>query len=328
VLTLSDEKATLKIEAASGRLLLYEQRSDDGKFPVRLFTRPGAFDRARAEVAAMSQHCQESLAPQRPVSSSFAYLAGDDFLLNFFLECYGLPPMNPEQRETLHAARNLIELGALAPLDALFAEWMDEPTAKFDVPDRAADAAAFMKFNFMRLGSIFALPRSDRYFRRGTWPWTVWRETWFVLAGEPKYAAEELQRLASSEECGPLFYLVTARIVKLRNSAGAKVVARMGLQALTPERFRRDVQVLMDKETVTGRALLHAFEALRTMTDDDARRTGQRLLNRPELLLELVRQLRAHPQVPTDVLAPQLLSAAWDQGLKEAVTDELRKLAE
>jgi hypothetical protein len=148
------------------------------------------------------------------------------------------------------------------------------------------------------------------------------------MAGESQYTVSELNRLSTRDDCGPLFHLVTAKLTQWRKPAAAQILAKMGLKSLTRERFRSDVEVLLDKRTITGRALLHVFDELRKLNDEETRLLGQHFLEQPETLLELVQPLRAHRDVPSEILLPKLLDLAWETGLKGPIEQEFRKLAD
>ncbi len=120
------------------------------------------------------------------------------------------------------------------------------------------------------LGSLAAatLAEADSLFRRGSWPWTVLRETILALEGSSTYTAESLQRLRESEDIGPVGCAAIAAVLSKASITEARVFARKGMGLLTPEAFGRDYECLLATNTTAGETLRNVLAAVTALTPE------------------------------------------------------------
>jgi hypothetical protein len=115
---------------------------------------------------------------------------------------------------------------------------------------------------YRRILAYFAIPMADKLFPRDSWPWTVWRESAFMLTGEssynPAYTLAELARLVRSDNLGPLGCWVLVELFSSvdRTQTFTEPLARLGLTKLDRGAFRADCEQLFCKvwPTVTRMA--------------------------------------------------------------------------
>jgi hypothetical protein len=162
-------------------------------------------------------------------------------------------------------------------------------------------------------------------------PWTLSRETAFLLAGKGMYAQRELNGLLNSPTTGPLSGLYAAGLFKFINADVSRRFARTSL-ARTDVRFlRRDLQWLLSPDCLARTPLLDTADALRELKPEEIRAlAGLITEDEPQresisAALSLPRSQRDHPLA--EVL-PTTLEALWDAWLKQRVERWLQQLSE
>jgi hypothetical protein len=105
--------------------------------------------------------------------------------------------------------------------------------------------------------------------------------------------------------------------------AVAAALARQGQQRLTAEAFHQDCRPLLAvlDECGLDRCVV---AVLRIITDDEARRFGETLVQDPRFLLPLIQDLRGRQSDDAAVAAlPEALDRWWKESLHEAVSSAL-----
>jgi hypothetical protein len=166
----------------------------------------------------------------------------------------------------------------------------------------------------------------------GSWPWSVFREFVFTLAGQGKYTATELQALLNSEDLGPLGCGAIASILSSINAGMAEEFARKGLKQLSAEKLQKDFGVLLEPEAGLGHLLGASLRLLAQIRDQDlSSLTIAMGIYSSNALAMVVKQLRPDTNVsPAIALAP-LVQDQWELWLKSylggALTNLLQKVA-
>lgn len=211
--------------------------------------------------------------------------------------------------------------GGFEEADALLAAALEErddaePLAIPHEPGSPADPL----MQAGKLAAVTAWRRIEGACGRQTWLASLMRLAALAAARDPA-TLEELAAFMQSGEAGPIAYLTAATGVPIPLMAAS--FARRGEERLSTSAFRSDCAVVL--------AFLHGFRfdrslavVLRTLTDDDARLLGAMAIGDPEILLPLVRDLRAHPTEPAATAAlPESLDRWWEASLGKAVATAL-----
>ena len=169
---------------------------------------------------------------------------------------------------------------------------------------------------------------TNDFFAQGSWPWTLSRETVFILGGMGKYSLAELGKIYESEETGPLGYLTSAKVLSQISPRFGGAFASKGLSRMSVEAFRKDVRVLLEGDSKLARCLIETAEAL--MGLDDAECDALLLVFDDEQAKVIGRSidiLRKDKSTPVKEAIPAACDELWREFLKEEVEAALRKLA-
>ena len=165
-------------------------------------------------------------------------------------------------------------------------------------------------------------------FAQGSWPWTLSRETVFILGGMGKYSLAELGKIYESEETGPLGYLTTAKVLSRLSPRLSGAFAAKGLSRMSVEAFRNDVRVLLEGDSKLARCLIETAQALRDL--DDAERDALLLVfdaEYAEVVGRSIDMLRKDKSIPIKEAIPGACDELWREFLQKRVEAALRKLA-
>jgi len=314
---------TLKINPATGEPISFEFAPPGDKSPsVRVEPRSGVFDeRLRALVA-----------PADPTATTTSYGPFVTGVVGLLIEDVLVPALAGKRGaadgiEPLVSAWRKLATRHLAPALEQWGTVSEAPVdEKFVIPGASHDASslgpmAALGFMFAK----FATPRLPP----GTWPWTVVRETAFVLMNRQKHLRHELVRLYRSEDIGPIAYLTGATLLGLVDRERAGILARRGLERLTTADFRNDLAPF--RPSPGNRLARFAAQVLRGLRDlDDAEIDAVAGVLGPKDGPFFARAVRAvqkaeKDQPPLDVLAP-ILDEYWEAVLRARVEAALRRL--
>jgi hypothetical protein len=169
---------------------------------------------------------------------------------------------------------------------------------------------------------------TNDFFAQGSWPWTLSRETVFILGGMGKYSLAELGKIYESEETGPLGYLATAKVLSRLSPRLGGAFAAKGLSRMSVEAFRKDVRVLLEGDSKLARCLIETAEALRGL--DDNERDALLLIfdaEQAEVIGRSIDILRKDKSTPVKEVIPGACDELWREFLQKRVEAALRKLA-
>jgi len=324
VLTLTFEGGSVAVDSNTGRLIQLRARKDQERADVGF--RPDALNEAVARLRQQQATSPNLYQADRPLSS-LAMLLADEELIRSWLEkaAQAQPAWQLDQIDLapLRLLRRLVELDALAPLDAWILKPAPKDERKFDIPaDDGPDSW------IAKLAAV-SLPWADEFFPRETWPWIVWRETALTVAGHGKFTSEELRREFYSNESGPVCHLAISSLLKTVRPPLSGLFAARGLTLTDVAHFRNDYGSLLDTNTLAGQSLMRAGEILRQLEAEEVAELSKPF---PELVRNsietLAAQLRERRDQPIHAALPNALDASWNGGWADVVAEQLRALAD
>jgi TPR repeat protein len=284
VLTLSQTEdgnsQKLRVDATTGRLLQATVASDQTNgFVMAIRSEEGALARLFKEIAATTAEHPNHYTAKRGLASLVLFIARDAFapqlterVLSWFDD--GSTPQESSEGAVVASRQIQTKLGlirevlaqpnldaALDPLKQLFAARPDEDaTENFVVP--VGESMAGSHANPMAAICAWVLHSSDSWFPRDSWPWVLLRESAFTVAGQPKYAEGELDKLMKSKSVGPVGYLATAYLLGRIDPKLARTFAQRGLTQLNLEDFHQDYRLLSRTNSISGDLAANALGLL------------------------------------------------------------------
>jgi hypothetical protein len=313
---------TFRFEGETGRLI--ELRGVRDGTAARVTLEPGALARELKSLDEATHRAGGAGAAAGDGDGDGDALAG---AVAHALTWMSSPTTTPEQRAAgARALRKVLGPAVAAGLAELRAA-AGGPDA-FDIPRdpvSAPDAAAAGPLSI--LGEF--VPAVDRVTARGTWPWTVARESLLIASRRARHTHLEAGRLYRSADLGPLGCLAVARAYAAADDpASARLFAKRGLERLTAEAFDRDCAALVEGRTAQARFLGAIARALRSLSGDELDALTVPLGHRAAAVLKSL--AASQPQQPDradEILPAPLRRALWDAGVKAWLDTALRELA-
>jgi hypothetical protein len=322
VLALTNAKEHIEIDARTGRLLGYRDRSNPEALQVRFAE--GVFENRSREVRQAMAERPNAFVSERPISSLLGFLTREDVLRGVLgpdaekVIASSWSEVNVERLRLLH---RLIELGTLEPLDDILQSGHDGPKQKFEIPPTLEPP------NWLAAVAMAAVPWADPLFARGSWLWTVWRETGLTVAGRGAFTGQELDGLFSSPDTGPVCHLTVAWLLERFQPKAAHAFATRGTWLREAADFRKDFLPLLDQNSVAGKCLHQAGRILAAMEPQDlAQLTASLTKPWPDCLETLRAELARRRQDPIERVLPAALEASWNRGLGGLVMAALQDL--
>jgi hypothetical protein len=324
----SSADCTVEVDDRSGRFSVRGGPGTNG-FAYQLGFANHAFEETQARLLAGSVHGTNRYDSAKPLGS-FAGFAIEELLRSRLLQDRILTNLAGENR--IHAAKvtsALFSKVALAPLDRLILQQADSSHDEetFVIPEVRTPTGT-VNSEVMAQVASWLLRFSDKVFPVDTWPWTLWRETTFLVQGRSRYSSQALQQIYESDETGPLGYLAAAELLHRLHLPQAALFATRGLGELSATAFERDAKLLFNEDTLVGQSFINLAATLRDMDDADLDYLAS-LMPPPRagLIRQSVALMRAAKGRPTyETLAPAL-GAYWQVELKEQVAAALKSLA-
>ena len=167
----------------------------------------------------------------------------------------------------------------------------------------------------------------DPWFPRGSWPWTLTRQTALTMAGKGQHSIRELQRVLDNEPLGPVGYWAIAEFLKKFGSPKYQPFASHALGTLNTDAFYRDTRLLVNQDTWTGQAIAAIGKNLQDMEPATVAELTRSL---PTNVKQFVQQwsvsIEQYPQRPTTELFLEALEKQWQQELSSLVARRLKEL--
>ena len=320
-LVVTNNSFMLRADAATGRLI--EVDSDAFEPSVSLRFGLQVWDEARRDFTSRAASLTNLYVPGRGIASLLSLAASE--VVRGWLAVSTNSNVSPEQRARASAAmRKLLNPEFLLPVDQFFGA---EETNTFGVPVDNLDMAMAQNSVASLFGG-FAFNLSGKLFPKYSWPWTVARESSFVMLGQGRYTDAELDRLYKSDDIGPIGWLAISRLLGMAGSSASRDFALQGLIRLGSGDFLQDCDLFLRGDMGMARGFAKLAEVLRTLPDDELAALVAVL---PDAEATLVREaaaaLRAHPEAsPATALTPAL-EKYWQETLRAKVRESLRQLS-
>jgi hypothetical protein len=314
VFTLTTAGVTFRCDAATGKFIeaIIEGQGDT----YRITIDPGALQR---EIDALGRALPAApSANNTPTRASEVLIAA----LSSFLRARSNSG-TPQTR--LAGSRALRKL--LGRASVILADNLASPDSDFDIPD---DPRKFLQGGGNPMALLFlAVPWTDRLSTRGSWPWTLTRETLLVLSGSAKYTHLEARRMMNSPDVGPVGFLAIARAYAAADDpVTARIFAKRGLERLDLNFFHKDCQALFAGHAPQAQAFAALATSLGEMSDPEIDSLAD-LLGQPiaRVLKVVATAQRSAPHDSPALLLQPLQDAIWNAGVKSLLESDLNALA-
>jgi hypothetical protein len=165
-------------------------------------------------------------------------------------------------------------------------------------------------------------------FPKYSWPWTVARESVFVLASQGRYLGAELQRLAESEHTGPIGSLVISRLLTYVDEKTSRQFALRGLTRMTADDFMADCKLFLSGGGGLAQSFRRIAGRLKALPEAELQALCS-VLPSPEgtLVRKCAAAMRSDPAQPLNVVLGPALREYWTTALRQQVREELQRLA-
>ena len=317
---LSNDAFSLRSEAKTGRLLEVDLGTNQSSINLRFGA--SVWGQASRDFTRRAASLTNTYATGRGMASFLTFAATE--AARWRLMSATNSNVSPEQRtRALAALRKLLNPEFLPPLDRFFG---GNETNAFRVPSDELDQKMALN-SVATLYGGFAFQISGDLFPKHSWPWTVARESAFVMLNQGRYTDVELERLYSSDDTGPIGCLMIARLLRTLESPTSSKFAVQGLVRLDREDFLKDCDLFLRGDSGLARTFAKLAEVLRTLPEDElAALVAVLPETEASLLRESAAALRAHPDgLPAAVLAPAI-GKYWQETLRARVREALRQL--
>lgn len=314
-LTVVTERERFVVDESTGRLVEYHGQADGRQ--VSVVFKPDAFAERWHDLRPVAEDLPNGFDAARPVSSFLEFVADAVASLP---EAWRTEAWTQTLCQAMPMVRTLLERGVLQDIDASVVSWQNDEDVTLNIPAETPEPSNW-------LGAIvgqFAFLASDSCFPRGSWPWTVGRETAFALANQSKYLQPTLQDFYRDEQLGPVGALLVSCLIQRLDPRLATRFAVRGLRDTSVDGFRHDFLPLLDGTALAGRLLARTALVLQEVDESTALRW---IGNVPEpdraWAAAAVGQLRQLRQQPLDVAINLALEQAWQAGLRARVVGAL-----
>ncbi len=320
-LSLVSSNHVLRFDAATGRLDELSIHYNQMWLEIQLAK--GSFGPARQLLDGSAAALSNRYAPEHPFSSMMGFVAVEMARWRVFDKmATNLPAL--QRQQAIAALNKLLSATVLAPIDQLITK---EPAEPFTIPAGEMERALAQN-SLSTLFAAFGFRYCNALFPKYSWPWTIARESVFVLANQSTYTDSELKRLYQSEETGPIGCLVIAELLSKMNSPAAKTFAILGLTRLSPADFRNDCRLFLQDASGLARAFSNMASVLREMPNEEIDALAAVLPdNESTLLRNCAQKLRSAPSAPLDTSLRSALDTYWEKCLRSQVRGALQKLS-
>ena len=169
---------------------------------------------------------------------------------------------------------------------------------------------------------------ADQYFPRQSWPWTVWRETGFVISGRGSYTGQQIREFFTSEEVGPVGLLIVASLLDHINPKAAQAIAQRGIELTSGETFSRDYLPFLEQSHLAGQCFRRACEVLISAEECEVQGIQEKLAEPwAGVFAAFSLELRRDMNRPIEESISSALDEAWDSGLHLRVKQMLSDIS-
>jgi hypothetical protein len=315
----------IRVEAATGRLLEYRLVDASGTSELRV--ERGALARELAALEGAVPADANRFDPQAPLASGARFAA--DELARLAIARVGGPASSRAGAGA--AVRKLLTPAVLRPLDEAEDALKAKSDSGFRIPADPAKLERAKAAGPLRDVALFMLAHYNNLFPRGSWPWTLLRQSVLAVAGADRGARGEWERLLASDEVGPVGCLLAAEALRGSDPQMASAFAQRGLARLDADYAARDWKALLTADGVLPRMLLGAAENLRTLSrvevDALADAADAAIPSSGEAVRAVANDLRASRDKPIAQALPDTLDRLWVISIQDRVGKALRAIA-
>jgi tetratricopeptide (TPR) repeat protein len=343
VLTMSTPEETLRVDAASGRLLEHtmnidaaddshsDKPKDDGtvnngafaksKSTMRNAVIPGEFQRRVDDAHAAGAKAANKFDSERPIGSLLGFACANDLAWKRLATSD-----DPALRRVVMrmADRNVFEPFDKIAVSSFAADKRDKSsgeTNSFSISSPLCVTVALEDSNSdtARITTLLSTV-ARRAFAPGSWPAAVGQDAVTMLNGYGDAAAADLKRVYRSDKNGPICFLAASMATAKCNPTIGDLMASRGLERLSLKDFRNDYAVLLDPKCPSGQFVQRVVEFLRDADDEDIKSLSSLLPSDGAMAFRAwLYSLRQNRNQPAVEALPPLLDAAWDNGGREYV---------
>lgn len=304
------ETERMVIDVASGKI----SRWDSGSSTARV--QAGLFEQMREQIVRENANKQNAYQAAQPVTSLIGYMVSEPCCNGLSdvlrIATSGTRSLNSPLRS---AFEKLASAGLFVPLDAFAlhtAQWSGGE--RFAIPDETTDSKDLKRWAVSLVGK-YTLKCLPDLFAEGTWPMKVAREACLVAVQRGRHTNKVLKELKNDASTGPLCDASVACLLSLVGQPLAPSFATRSLGNLEPEKFDRDMNVLLSGPS--GKWIARIVNGIASMSDSEIMALGKlfkgdRLGNALKVI-----QIHAKPPVANESLWYQAAHVSLEAKLRE-----------
>jgi hypothetical protein len=238
---------------------------------------------------------------------------------------YGATNLPTARRELLVASFERLLDPAVLGLDSATPAGVE--VENFVLPLDETDIAVAQN-NLLALYSGLVFRYCNDWFPKYSWPWTLARESVLVLASKGAFVDAELERLARSEDTGPLGSLAVAYLLGQINPAAGRSFATRGLTRLSATDFKADCRLFFEGNSQLAKIFTNIAASVGKMPENEVEALAANLPSEEATWLrDSARALRQTPDQPVLKVLSPALETYWNTSLRAVIRSQLLKLS-
>lgn len=327
LMKLKSVEGELDIDGKSGQLKRYKHSSDEFEFEI--YFEDDKYRTALNEVRRQSEKSTNKFDASQPTRSIASFLLSDG-VYDEWAPWVASFDINGLTKPNLDEMRLIMRSFGFRLLDAVDAKITQKHNKEKSDRDSFIIPAhpTLAHKNWFQLVGLQCIPVADDFFPNRSWPWTVWRESLYIAAGQRHYAGQQINMIQHSDKFGPLASLVTASLLKSVNPRASYAIAHHGKKRLNSEHFLKDVEPLIDPAYLIGHSFQQVCRDLIRSSDEEISMLVQCLPGScKEPFLSFVNHLRKEKTGTMQQRILNSLAASWENGLELMLDRKLFDLA-
>jgi hypothetical protein len=323
VLNIKSGALVVEIEMATGRLIKAALTAGLNSELGSIVARRGAFRQETAELRTLAGGANDFDA-RRPINSLAAFTSCE--LLFFERGLAGLA--TPSDARGLFVWQSLLANYLLPPLDQWIADSI-EKQQEFFIPNTPPAPGEPPRNPSAQAAAGFTLWVCRDLFPADSWPCIVTRAAAYHYSGDAKRRRQELSRIGSGDQAGPVGLLIAAWLASGVEPKLSQRLAAQGLENLSAADFRRDYQLLLGSRSPWIKSALAGIGRLRDLPPDEVEAAANILTGQSRYFMrDLVAALRKHRDAPTETVLADVLDKYWDSRFQWYAKLLLRAMSE
>lgn len=248
VVSLTTKLGVIRLNFRTGEFLGY-----DGKF-FNIQAASNLFQQRQEQLELATRNDPNQFDLERPISSVLAFFQSSSAISKL---C-DLFEVSEENRQKVSGVQ--VVLKSLVDRDAFRLLERQLVAHELNMSKKGKPIIPITSQPIQKIIGQIAIPYADDLFERDTWPWSVWREAGFTLAGQSPYTNAEMQQILRAGKMGPIGHCLLVSIFShTGNELLAAKMAQNGLQTLNRFSFHSDCEQLVSK------AWPHVIPIVRTL---------------------------------------------------------------